>query len=81
MSVSRVEADGTCRIWHTLTQAAHMIGRSETTLRRWISNGDLTAHTHDLVPGVTLIEEDDLLHAEAAVRARAGASTRYRRAA
>lgn len=81
MTVQRIETDGTCRIWHTLAQAARVIDKSENTLRRWIANGDLTAHRHDLVPGVVLIEEIDLIEAEAMVRDRTGARTRFRRAA
>jgi hypothetical protein len=81
VTLQTTNTDGTCRIWLSLAHAAEAIDRSEATIKRWIANGDLHVHRHDLIPGVVLIEEIDLLQTEAAVRARAGASTRFRRAA
>jgi hypothetical protein len=81
VTLQTTHADGTCRIWLSLAHAAEAIDRSPATIKRWIANGDLHAHSHDLIPGVVLIEQADLWEAEAAVTARAGASTRFRRAA
>lgn len=77
MTLTRIEADGSQSVWYTLAHAAQAIGKREATLQKWIRDGDLTAHTHDLIPGVVLIEERDLWEAERAVAARAGASTRF----
>jgi hypothetical protein len=81
VTLQTTNPDGTCQVWYPLAHAAQAIGRSTATIKRWIAAGDLHAHRHDSIPGVVLIEQTDLWEAEAAVSARAGASTRFRRAA
>ena len=64
-------------IWHTIEQAAQVMGLTPKTIRRWISEGDLPVKTHPIVPGVLFIDDYDLRSTEAAIHDRRGGRTRY----
>jgi hypothetical protein len=57
-------------IWHTIEQAAEVMGLTPATIRRWIASGDLPVKAHPVVPGAQFVDDGDLLAAELAVHHR-----------
>lgn len=66
-------------IWHTIDQAADVMGVTARTVRKWIANGDLPVKAHQLVPGVVFVDDGDLREAEAKVHARRTTGTSFGR--
>ena len=64
-------------IWHTIPQAADVMGLSIRTIRKWIADGDLPVKAHPLVPGAVFVDDRDLLKASATVAARRGGTGRF----
>ena len=66
-------------IWHTVNQAADVMGLTPRTIRKWIADGDLPVKASPIIPGVRFIDDADLRNAEAAIAERRGGATRFTR--
>ena len=64
-------------IWHTIDQAADVMGLTPRTIRKWIAAGDLPVKSSPILPGIIYIDDADLKATEAAVAARRGGATKF----
>ena len=66
-------------IWHTIDQAADVMGLTPRTIRKWIAAGDLPVKSSPILPGIIFVDDADLKTTEATIAARRGGVTRFTR--